>query len=170
MGYAAYLAVKKNIVWISPEPSKEYLYREFTKHFSQEEILYFYFASIVVQYARKVKKPEFNTHLEQKTLRYREKTKIQDLDFSLDSMKKIHKGIFSTQFDITDQKFFKDAVNPTKEGSVINKIVRLESEIRDSYVLDEIEKNWNEGKSIFVVFGGTHAEQQEPAIRSLVKA
>lgn len=169
MGYAVYLAVQKNIEWASPEPSKEYLYGQFKKYFNQEEIIYFYFASILVQYMRTSKKLELNNHLQQKNPRYREVTGILDLDFSLDNMEKIHKNMFDTQFDITNEQFFKDAVNPIKEGNIINKIVRFESEIRDIYILGEIEKYWEEEKSIFVVFGATHAEQQEPAIRSLSK-
>ena len=93
----------------------------------------------------------------------------EDYDFSFEHMKKVQKTLFGTDFDINDSDFFKRVVDPTKTETVINKVSRFEDEgFRDLHIVGEIEKYWNQGKSIFVIYGATHAVIQEPVLQTLV--
>ena len=84
-------------------------------------------------------------------------------------MIQIQKEIFGRDFDMNDQKFFYDVINPTTTFSRINELSRFEdSGFRDLYILAQIEKVWNEGKSIFIVYGCSHAVMHERAVKSLL--
>lgn len=83
-------------------------------------------------------------------------------------MEQIHKTIFDTDFSLEDKNFFFSIINPTKEKSIINKVSRTCSTFRNIHVTMEIEKLWNQGKNIFIVFGAGHLILQEPALRKLL--
>lgn len=54
-----------------------------------------------------------------------------------------------------------------KFDTPLNQISRVDNETRDDYLLDEIHKATENGKSPLVVFGGTHALKVNPALRYL---
>lgn len=165
-GLATYLAEQAGIPIESPEPSLSYEVAELLKQFSKEEILYYYFSRSVdqwkkvdnggdaLQYAQRLVSDEA------KALRV-----TQDIFITLSET---HKKIFGTELDLNDLEHFEKASDPANIYSVSNQVARATSILRDQYILKEIEKKWNEGKSLFIVYGATHAIMQEPAIRYLV--
>ena len=60
---------------------------------------------------------------------------------------------------------FNNAVNPAKEGTIINGVSRALQRARDEYILEQIDKHWSEGKNLFIVYGSSHAMRLEPAIK-----
>ena len=91
----------------------------------------------------------------------------EDFDFSIDSMKKIHKKLFGTEFNPEDRAFIGSIVNPIEPDSIINQVSRASSEIRDRNIVQEIKKYMAEGYSVYAEFGASHAVMQEPAIKGV---
>jgi hypothetical protein len=83
-------------------------------------------------------------------------------------MMRIHGRLFNTQFESRDKDFLSSILDPRLETSIINKISAFDdSGLRDNYILDEIDKYWKKGLSIFIIYGSSHAVMQEPVLRSL---
>jgi hypothetical protein len=60
-----------------------------------------------------------------------------------------------------------DITTPTPQDHATNVIARRSGELRDEYLLDQVEHYWREGHSPFAVFGAAHAIRLEPALRNL---
>jgi hypothetical protein len=163
-GLITWLANVAGIPTHSPEPNRVEEMEALLQKFSKEEIAYYYFARSVHSRHRLDPKPEFEAYIN----KYLEGWKKiwKDFDFSIENMKRIHKDIFGDEFNENEDRF--SYVNPTIEKSVINKVARACSTYRNVHVVSEILKFWQEGKNIFVVFGGSHAVMQEPALQKLL--
>lgn len=169
MHFVAYLAKKKNIKTFSPEPPERFRFEEMLKHFSKEAIVYYDFARICYQWNRTKVKPDFNEYLNSFLKRDQNNSGWHDFDFSIDHLVEIHGELFGEPFDKNNKEFFHDVINPTTELTIINKVSRFEnSGFRDYYILEQIEKFWNEGNSIFIIYGKSHACMHEPVLKDLV--
>ena len=102
------------------------------------------------------------------TDKYRRFLNWPDLVISTDLIKDIYKKIFDQELNIEDEKIFSRITSPVDIGSKINELSRSQSEYRNEYILDQIEKYWNEGYNIFIIYGAGHAVMQEPVISSLI--
>lgn len=168
MGYLVNLATNAQIDIFCPEPPQIFSFNELLKHFSKEKIAYHEFARVCYQWNNMTVKPDFEEYMQRFLEGDKKGSGWSDFEFSIPHMIKIQETLFGTKFDKDDKKFFYDIINPTTEKSVINKISRFEDEsFRDGYILGQIEKYWNEGFSIFIVYGSGHAVRQEPAIKTL---
>jgi hypothetical protein len=98
----------------------------------------------------------------------KEVSEWEDFDFSLEAMKKVHVEFFGIPFDQHDGRFFYNLIDPTQHKTIFNKISRIASEIRDRYIVREIEKYVQDGYSVFVQYGATHAVMQEPLLREVL--
>ena len=168
--FGAYLAKQKDIKTFSPEPPDNFLFSETLKYFSKEEIVYYYFARMCYQWNRMIVREDFETFMNKYLSRDAEDSGWTDFEFSINNLAAIHKKMFGTDFDKNDKDFFKDVASPLTEKTTINKVSRfMGSYLRDIYILEQIEKFWKEGKSIFIIYGGTHAIMHEPALRDMVE-
>lgn len=172
-GYAAYLAQQSGIEAVGPEPDRQAERNELLKQFSKEEIQYYYFAQLLPEWYESKKRADVplasfvEKHFE--SLKRGMDTSWLPFDLSLDAMKAIHKDLFGDEFDENNIDFIKKIINPTTEFSVINRVARASSTFRDVFIVSKIIDYWNQGKSLFVVFGLAHAVIQEPALRELLK-
>ena len=116
-----------------------------------------------------LKKPDFEAEVSQFLNQYKEAVGWTDFDVSLDNMKKIHKKFFDQEFDEKESSFFYNIINPTKDDTKLNKVARQDTILRNSYIIQNIKKYWEEKKNLFVVFGSSHPIMQEPALRKLLK-
>jgi hypothetical protein len=168
-GFITFLASQHNVDIYCPEPSKSYETSELLKQFQQEEVAYYYFARSMSGWGRMTEpKPKFEDYITRNLKRNKSEVGWTDFDFSIENMKNIHKNIFEKEFDKNDSDFFKSIVSPIKSETIINKIAKSCSNLRNEYILKEIEKCWNMGNSIYIHYGAGHAVMQEPAIRDLV--
>lgn len=158
-------ASKAGIETLSPEPTKEIELKHLLKKFTKEEIIYFYFIRRVSQYHRLLVKPKFEEYLGEFLKREKKETKWKNFDFSLEHIYKIHRKIFGFDFNPKDKQFAVEQSNPTIFKSKINDVARETTITRDNWIIGEIEKFWEEGKSLFIVYGSSHAIMQEPAIK-----
>lgn len=88
---------------------------------------------------------------------------------SAEEVKVLFAKEFGVSLNLNDRKFFYDQVDPSQNNSVFNEISREADVIRDSTIVENILKLWNEGKSIFIVYGSAHAVNQERVLRELCK-
>jgi len=168
MGFITFLAHKEKISTFSPEPDSRWSRQLLQKQFSRKHIQYYYFARTVHQWSRKQNpKPRFEEYINEYLMQDKYESKWNGFDFSLENMKKIHKDIFGEDFNHSNTEFFAAIVTPVDLTTVINKVARANSKIRNEYIVQEIQKYIIEGYSIFVQYGCSHAVIQEPLIRSL---
>ncbi len=171
MGFVTYLASKNSIDTYSPEPNQKEQRVVLEKSFSKKEIQYYFFARQIPQWHRHQNpKLDFEKYINVYLEGQRKSSGWVDFDFSLDSMKKIHKEIFETNFNQDDVEFFSSITTPVELRTVVNKVARSCSNIRNVHIVSEIQKYLNNGYSVYVQYGCTHAIMQEPLLRELIKA
>lgn len=91
----------------------------------------------------------------------------QDTDTSFEKLKQLYKDVVGKDFSEDDN--FNNLVNPNRTDTGVNQVARAQSDLRDLNIASEIERYWNEGKSIFVAFGSGHLIIEEPALRTVLK-
>jgi len=166
MGLVAFLAHQENIDVHSPEPDEVYERSELEKHFSKDEIQYYYFARVVHQWNRKKDpKPDFTEYIHRYLEQDKNTSGWPDYDFSLDHMIRLHNQFFNSDFDSSDKQFFYDVSNPIVITCEINKVSAMSGIIRDQYIVKQIKKYIDDEYSIFAQFGASHVVMQEPALR-----
>jgi len=170
-GFMVVLAADKSIPVISPEPNRAYELKELQKEFPRQEIQYYYFIRSVLQWNRYSEpKPDFKTYVEERLKSSKNEGVWDVAETSLDYMKKVHETLFQEPFDEYNQQFFAKNASPVRLLGKINEVARRSSEIRDKYIADQIVKYFQEGYSVFVVYGGTHAVVQEPYLKELLES
>lgn len=130
----------------------------------KDHALLFWFLSFADHWKRLPDpKPDFDEYTSS-WLEIQKKRKMwEGMDTSPERMRQLYKEIIGKELSQDDN--FNDLVNPNKTEAATNKIARAQSDMRDFKIASEIERYWNEGKSIFVVFGSGHLIIEEPALR-----
>jgi hypothetical protein len=168
MGFVVNLAKIEGVDRFSPEPPEKFRFNELLKYFSKDEIAYHEFAREVYQWDTMLEKPDFDMYINNFLAGDKKGSGWEDYEFTVPHMIEIQKNIFGTEFDKNAKEFFYSIINPTTKKSIINKIARFEDdEFRDKYILEQIEKYWNDGFNIFAIYGSGHAIRQELAIKTL---
>ena len=155
-GFITFLANQKNIIVESPEPPHQYLFQEWTKQFSREYIYYLLVARRIQWHSvlDDENKKDLNYYFSKELIKKdQEETGWFDFDFSLEHIKVIHKNLFDTNFDENNEKFFCQISRPDKEISIINEVARAKSLIRNIYMVEQIERYWNEKKTYLLSMG-----------------
>ena len=169
MGFITYLAHQQGIDTHCPEPKRSDERQELLKQFSREESQYYYFARVVGQWNRKQEpKPDFESYMDAFLESDKADTGWTNFEFTLEKMKEIHTALFHTEFDMNDLEFFHTICNPTRTDTVINRVARASATMRDTHIVEEIQRYMNDGYSVYVQFGGTHAVIQEPLLRDVL--
>ena len=169
-GYTTHLAIKNTIQVFCPEPSKDVVMNTLLSEFTKDQIAYFYF----VRYMSLHHNFDYKLNSDNKYFLALLKKVIKaasglDFDYSLNDIAKIHKNIFGTTIDMENKGFFDQLLLPYENQTLINKVAYRLQYIRDNWIVGKIEKLWKEGKSIFIVYGNTHAVIQERAIREFIE-
>ncbi len=169
VSYIAFLAKQNSINTESPEPPQSYWYDTLAEKFSRDTVAYYDFARICYQWNKQGKHISFEEYISSFLSSNAKESGWTDFDFSLIHMKAIHQELFQKEFNPEDEEFFYDIINPTTDFSIINKISLFDDEgVRDGYILKEVIRHWNTGKSLFIIFGQQHAVIMEGALRNLV--
>lgn len=159
-------AHKTNISVACPDLNDDELIKRLP-NLNKDEVLLYWFLSWLNNFQKHVDpKPNFEKSAKiwcenQKARKIWEGTEI-----SLPKLKELYKKIIGKDFN--EKENLNDLVNPNKTKTPINRIARVQSDLRDANIAAEIVRHWNEGRSIFVVFGCGHLIIQEPALRKLL--
>src|SRR3989344_6442566 len=135
---------------------------------SKGVVLLYWFLSFADNWRRQDDpKPEFEKYTSSWLETQNKRKMWEGMDTSFEKIKQLYKENIGKEFDQNDN--FNDLVNPNRTETAVNKIARTQSDLRDASVASEIERYWNEGKSIFVAFGDGHLIIQEPALKKVLK-
>ncbi len=165
-GLLLYLAHKANIEVISPELKNQDELDLLTEKFDQDAVAYYYFARTVDQWLRKKSDTPLEFYIKGMFGRANQYKGWGNFDVSFENLKNLHKKFLGKDFDEKDRMAFNNAVNPAKKGTIINEVSQELQRARDEYILEQIDKYWSEGKSLFIVYGASHAMRLEPAVKS----
>lgn len=171
-GLVAYLAHHSSIEVLNADAPRAIQYQELlNRGYSRDEVQYFFFMQMVHQFVHMPEgfQPGFLDYIVKILDRDRRSSKWEDYDFSLENMLRLHIAYTGKPFAITDFKLFEELMNPNLQDNTTQRIKRELIYIRDNHVVEEVSKQWRARKSIFIVFGATHALIQERAIRKIVE-
>lgn len=135
---------------------------------AKEEVLLYWFLSFADSWTRQADpKPDFEKYTTSWLETQKKRKMWEGMDTSFEKMKQLYKEVVGKEFDQNDN--FNNLVNPNRTDTAVNKVARDQSDLRDLNVASEIERYWNEGKSIFVTFGSGHLVIEEPALKKVLK-
>lgn len=166
-GWLRFVADASGMEVISPDITDIRLWNALLDKYSKEELFYYDIMQIAYQWNKTNKEIPFDKYIKQFTADFIKNW--TNFDTSWENILKIHRELFQTEFDPNNYKFFHDTINPAEKTTKFNQLSRDADVIRDSSVVSEIKRLWDEGKSVFVVFGSGHAIIQEPALKTLLK-
>jgi hypothetical protein len=165
-GFITFLAQQSNIPVACPEPNEHYVLQQLQEQFSQEQIAYMRLAQVTLSAIRS-KKVNHSVSLEEYIESFCATHQgFFSIPLTLEMFKNIHNQLFDAPLVLDDEKFFYQITNPVADTTIINKVCRRASIIRDRHIVDYIRSLLQEGKNVFIVYGHTHAVMQEPAIKS----
>jgi hypothetical protein len=158
---------KSDIPIICPEPLGLKINKAIKKKFTKDEIYYLDFAHYADAWYRYNPQPDFTEYMT-RTMAVSSR-QFKRTDFTLPRMKAVHKKIFKKNFSLKDPKFFNRITNPNRTDTIVNRVAGMTSDIRDEAILKRIQKEWREGKSLFITYGSGHAFLHEPILRKILK-
>ncbi len=162
-GLFNFLAKKSGLDVMSTEPDwlDELLHLE--KEVGRDEAIYYYFAITLRQWQCLNISVPFEEYIGIYLNRYRELPKWEDYDFSIERMVELYEQKHERKFDPATATVSKDATpgyNPAATAC---------SEYRNVHMFREILRLWQDGKSMFIVYGSGHLIVQEKALKELLK-
>jgi hypothetical protein len=166
-GWLKFVANKASVEVVSPDITNFRLWEILLSRYSKEELFYYDILQTGYQWNKTDKSHAFKDYIKQWTPEF--EARWPGFDASWENLLIIHRLYSQNKFDPNDFKYFHDQIDPNQKNTVFNKISRDTDIIRDTAVVSEIRTQWDEGKSIFVVFGSGHAIIQEPALKALLK-
>lgn len=85
----------------------------------------------------------------------------------LQRLKQVFKSSTGVDFDFSLAEKYDDPADFSGVDSVFNRLAAISSETRDQEIVRAIGHEIENGQSVFVVYGASHAVMQEPAFRKL---
>lgn len=161
------LAMKAGIEYISPEPTKTEMDDFIKTKFTEEEIVYYTIAQQSLHYKNMRVKQDKDDFIQ--TRINNDIKRLSDKYTTPEDIKKLHKKLFNTDFDLNDEGHFYEIVNPAMFKGRFNELARERNILRDTKIVQSILDYWNRGYSVFVVYGSGHALIQEPALKEFAK-
>lgn len=175
-GFGLKLAADNDTDFMSPEPNfGEEIHSLEKQGFDRDSIFAYYMFRIVPQWHRHGDVGSLEDYLQRHIESFAKASKWGNYDYSFDHVKNIGDQMWGEHLDFDNKKLFHDATDPIpwKEKKdiqgKINEVSRASSRFRDKHTIKQIEKILETYKRPFVIFGGSHAVMQEPAIRKLME-
>lgn len=165
-GLLTYLAKEAGVGVVCPEPRRSEEYTSLIEMgYTPEQVEYYYFARNVSFWGHFADRLSFERYLAQY---FNNLPPFHLAAHNLDNMRQVHADMFGGEIREHDLAFFDVVTGTNYYPTAINQIARDCAVIRDAHIVQQIKQAWDEGKSVFVVFGATHAVIQEPALRKLL--
>lgn len=166
--FIAFLADQEKIPVYTPEPEINLILDILLKKgFKKEEIVYFYFATAVQRWLRLTSKPSFEVFISHWLKSLAQSFEWGDVDFSYEHMGQLHKEFFKETFNLKHMNAVSKATNPEFSDNRFNELARWIGFVRDCNIVSKINKIWQEGYNIFIVYGAAHALMQKRAIEAI---
>lgn len=165
--FVVHLARADGVEVSSPEPEKVWEANELSKEFGREAVVFFYFVRQIAWWNGFTEKLDIQSEAKSMLALMKGLYKWEDVDFTLDRMTAVHEELFGKPVEWDNAQWIYDITTPATQEYVTNKLARRSGELRDSYILEQILKYWDNGRNMFLVFGSSHAIRLEPALRKL---
>lgn len=166
--FMVYLARRDGIGVISPEPDKVWEANRLAEEFGRNAVTLYYLVRLVGWRSGSTDISTIKAEAARMLKIMQETHGWDDVDFGIEGMGVIHEQLFGKPFSWNDSQWNDDITAPTSVDHVTNRISRRSGDLRDRYILGQIERYWRAGKSPFTVFGSSHAIRLEPALRKLI--
>lgn len=164
-GYLVKLAQALKVDAVGFEPTRKETMKMLENLFSRDLIFYYKIAQMTAQWHRMTNVPAYVDFIQPYINREKESSGWEEFEFSLNNFKRIHKEIFKTDFELANRQLFSDVSDPAKDTSVVNKISKENSTLRDINLAKHVIELWKDGKSIFVLYGNSHVINIEPVLK-----
>jgi hypothetical protein len=161
-GFTCWMALNHKIELISPEPDTGKEIAILVEKFGAAKTALYYFARQMHQWARsdfKVR-PDWQEYAECLLKSY--SSFFPNFTMTIESLSDIFKQETGKVFSWAEIDTLYKISCPIPE-SVASRC----SQFRDEFIFEAIEKHWNKGYDIFIVYGSGHAIVQEPALVKL---
>ena len=165
-GHICWLAAKDNVPITSPEPSRENEINYLRNNgFSHEEIITYYFARQMLQWISydHINEPNWKEYAKNIEL-YASVHDWGSMNLSLSSVLKTYKEQTGRDFSKDDREGLYKLSDPSQSP-----VSAASGRYRDEALYNVIKNKWQEGHSLFVVYGSGHAIVLEPALEVLAK-
>lgn len=161
-GFITLLAHKAGVPLACPDISDDEL-MDRLPDFNKDEVLLYWFLSWLNNFQKHTDpKPDFEKAAQAWCENQKPRKIWRGVEISLSRLKELYKKILGKDFNENENP--NNLVNPNMTETTINKVARVQSDLRDANIASEIERYWNEGKCIFVVFGRGHLIIEKPAL------
>jgi hypothetical protein len=168
-GYATYLATNQGIEIYCPEPPMSYQLRKLQKEFTTEQVLLYFFVRWVVFYGKREERNDMEKIIAKAIHSLKLDFSGERVEISEVVLKNLYNEVVEKDIASTRMDEMRNLTLPLPNKTLLNNISFADMRIRDEWIVSQIEKLWNEGKNIFIVYGRTHLYIQEPAIKEIVE-
>ena len=85
--------------------------------------------------------------------------------FSISNIQKCYQETSGVALDYNNLEYIKKETNPYEEENKINEVINIKSQFKDKIILENMERLWERGYNLFIVFGKNHSIIHELTIR-----
>ncbi len=168
VGLMMLFANKEGVQISWPDFSMQQEAEQLAKQFDADLVTYFIFARSAGAWLRLDTGETFEAVINKAMINTARR--IGRAPHSIEFYANIHRQVFSRDLSASEKETLMRAAAPIYHDSVINEIARTSTRLRNEHIASEIEKCWQDGKSVFAVFGSSHAVIQEKALKSLLES
>jgi hypothetical protein len=152
----------------SPEPDQIENTHTLIDEYGRDAVLHYYFVRELAQWHRNKPLPDYERYFSFVKQWPRQYGLSGSL--SLTELETIHEKITGQTFDRNQADYFYKLSDPHEQLTVTNNVSRRCTKLRDEHIIGQIKKYWDEGKSIFAVYGFSHVIDQEPELKRLLRS
>ncbi len=171
-GLAIKLATENNIDWVCPEPTLRSQIEHVLQSQTKEEVFAWYVLRHLPQYQRNEPKNGFETYSQTFIESFKSETNWPDFDYTYDHALRVAEHVVGDAIDVEHIQDASALVDPIpwkgRPYTTLNRINATVSRFRDEEIVRTIAKTLEQHKNVLVVYGGSHAVMQEPALRALL--
>jgi hypothetical protein len=165
-GWVAWQAKQAGITHTSPEPDQVENTRTLINQYGRDAVLHYYFVRELDQWHRHDPLPDYEQYfsfIEQWPQEYGLSEPL-----SLTDLEAIHEKLTGKSFDRSQADYFHRLSSPHEHLAITNDVSLRCTKLRDEHVVGQIKHYWDEGKSIFAVYGFSHVIAQEDELKRLL--
>ena len=169
-GLLKFLCDKQNIKMLNGDMPDKKEFAELETYYSKDEILFFFASErFVLPYTYWNEKGDLDSLYESELIKgylISEGIKLTSEENQFSYYKSLYKKYFKKEFNIDNIN--SDDFSPIRNTHHFCEIARKSKELRDKYLIQQIEKQLKYYDKVLVVFGGWHILAIEPALTQVI--
>lgn len=166
-GASALLAEKDNISAICPEPSETEIRKQLCERFAPDLVAYSLIAQNLSGWFNQTAKSSLEDALQKTIERESSFKEIYGFAPNGEWFRAQHDKLFQGQY-FADKEFLNRVSDPRKTGTLVNEVIAAKTEMRNLHIFSIISEQWNDGRSLFIVYGRGHFDFLESNLKKLI--